>query len=594
MTTKKTESASDPSRLLPGRDIFRTPENEAFYSANIYQSLDANRREIRLIELSTYTGGGILDCKLLPATLLTDAQKRYYALSYCAGDPTATKTISVNGVRCNIFANLHRALVLARRYWNRSSRQGPILLWVDQLCINQHDLKERSHQVGFMREIYHRAECTLACLSTSKARGRGMEWFIDLCHAVPSQKDDEPFQDDTEDESEVEDEAQAQAARREKRMASRRNLSPEKFRYHRMCHYLWNNMHDQKFVNGWIAFYEVLSSPWWNRAWVCQEFLVSDQISFMFGEHLVSWEVCWEILQAFCGLHRYLLTNRSLFLEKKGLAEGSTEDRLFCRILTTVQRRDLHRQVDHVRFAAKMKIQWRGSMGIKALLSHSRSCKSSDDRDRVYAILGLASPGYHILPDYSPEMTATQVMTMTTRAIIDKEDSLGILIHATVLVNAKNPALPSWVVDWTSAEVSNIRNYYFGKRLFHQGFCNIPRESAEASFEIVTDPIRQTRACIAKVYGISITKIQLTGQAWPFAHFENADGWKGSAMISVNDGDEVWILYGLRVPIALRPYRDGYQVISCASLLGKDGEGFSKPIISTKTGRVNRRRIALY
>ncbi|EMT67974.1 hypothetical protein FOC4_g10012370 [Fusarium odoratissimum] len=533
----KAGSVRSPSRPSPGLDIFRTPENPTFYSANLYESLDTSKREIRLIELSTQTGRGILECKLLPATLLADARKQYLALSYCAGEPTETKDILVNG-----------------------------------LCINQHDLRERSHQVGFMRDIYQGAERTLACLSTSKTNGRGMKWLIDLCDAVPSQEDDGPFQYDREDEI------------------------GHRQQWFRIRDYLWDSMHTEKFVNGWIAFYDVLTSPWWNRAWICQEFLVSGQITFMFGSHFVSWEQCWRTMQAFCGTHRHDLINRNLFLELRNLSEGCPEDHQLCRILDIVNQRDLNRQVDHVGMALKMKMRWSGTMDIKALLSHSRSCRSSDDRDRVYAIAGLASPGYQIFPDYSHDMTAAQVMIMTTKAIIDKENSLYILVQATTLVRSRNLDVPSWVVDWTSTEASDIRNNHFGNRLLYI-LSWIPQESPEHTFETITDTIQQTQAHILRVYGTFITiitKIWLDTREWPFADFYGAGGWQGGALASITDGDEIWILYGLRVPIVLRPYRDGYQVVSCAFLIGQQGKGFGAPVISTEEGRANRSRIALY
>ncbi|KAH7250326.1 heterokaryon incompatibility protein-domain-containing protein [Fusarium redolens] len=591
----KVGSVRSPSKPSPGLDIFRTPENPTFYSANMYESLDTSKREFRLIKLSTQTGGGILECKLLPAMPLIDAQKRYLALSYCAGDPTDTKDILVNGVKCNIFANLHHALVLARRYWIRSSRQSP-LLWIDQLCINQHDLKERSHQVGFMREIYQCAERTLACLSTTKTSGRGLKWLIDLCDAVPSREDDEAFQYDREEESDTEHETDSKDASRKSKETSNtfnsERAGGDRQQLFRISDHLWNNMHIEKFINGWIAFYDVLTSPWWNRVWICQEFLVSSQVSFMFGHHFVSWELCWKTMQAFCRIHRYTLMNRDHFLGLNGLSVGCPEDRQLCRILNIVQERDLNRQVGHVGMALKMKIRWSGSMNINALLSHSRSCKSSDDRDRVYAILGLASPGYQIFPDYSHDMSASEVMITTTKAIIEKEDSLRILIEATTLVRSKNLDLPSWVVDWTSTEASDIRNNHFGNRFFHHNSC-IPHESPESTFETVKNKIHQTQAHLLRVYGTFITKIWLVEKG-PFAAFYGAQGWQGSALVSITDGDEVWILYGLRVPMVLRPYRDGYQVVSSACLMGQNGEGFGTPLISTEVGRANKSRIVLY
>ncbi|KAF5606592.1 uncharacterized protein FSUBG_5991 [Fusarium subglutinans] len=576
----------------PGLDVFKTPENPTFYSANLYQSLDKSKQEIRLIELSTQAGDDdMLECKLLPATLLTDARKQYLALSYCAGDPADTKKILVNGVRCNIFANLHHALVLARRYWTRSSGRGPLRIWIDQLCINQHDLRERSHQVGFMRKIYESAERTLACLSTSETSGEGLKWLNDLCDAFPFQEDDGTILYNREYRLGTEKGAELQEAIWDtSEFEWPRDYKLEKW-FH-ICGYLQKHMFIEKFVNGWIAFYDVLTSPWWNRVWICQEFLVSSQLTFLFGNHFIPWEKCWRTMEAFCGTHKNYQIDRDAFLVYLGVSVGSPEDRQLCRILGMVSQRDHVRQVNHVGVALRMKIRWTGSKDIIDLLSHSRSCKSSDDRDRVYAILGLASPGYRVFPDYSQDMTAAQVMLMTTKAIIDKEDSLYVLVSATMLVRSRNLDVPSWVVDWSSTEASDIRNNFGGRRFHRLNW--VPQECPEHSFETITNTFQHTEAHILRVYGTFVTKVQRIPAVWPQAEFAGAQGFHGSALVNISDGDELWILRGLGVPIILRPYRDGYLAISCAFLVGPNGEGFGTPVISTEEIRANRSRIILY
>ncbi|KAG4285111.1 hypothetical protein FPRO06_06371 [Fusarium proliferatum] len=614
MATNNAIKAGSVHSRPPGLDIFKTPENPSFYSANLYETLDKSKQEIRLIEISTQTGrDGVLDCRLLPAMFLTDIRKQYLALSYCAGDPTDTKDILVNGVRCNIFANLHHALVLARRYWVLSSRRTPLRLWVDQLCINQRDLKERSHQVGFMREIYQGAERTLACLSTTKddetrpkwfiglsverilayvspknTRARGLKWLIDLCEAVTSRGEDTSFrfkQEESDREHKPDSEDTSRGSKETSDNDEHERIRNDRYQSSRMQRYIWENMHREEFVNGWIAFYDVLSSPWWNRAWICQEFLVSEHVSFMFGHNSISWEWCCKIMQDFCELHSSVLLKRNLFLGLTGLAAGCPEDRQFCRILDIVQERDLSRQVGHVWMALNMKICWSGSMDIRALLSHSRSCKSSDDRDRVYAMLGLASPGYNIFPDYSKEMNAVEVMTLTTRAIIEKEKSLEILVQATRLTKLRNLDVPSWVVDWSSTEDSDAD--FMSRKLYGKSF--IPYESPQYKFETITNTNSQTWH-VLWVYGAWIEEIRRVTREWPFAAFDSGHGVSGRhgrALVSIAVGDEVWYLYGSRVPMVLRPCLDGYQVVSSATLLGRS-------LSLTEDGPAKRRRIKLY
>ncbi len=88
------------------RDIFPTPSNEEFHGRRIYEALDPSRQEIRLIRLHLDNNNGPVQCDLLPAVSLSLAKGRYTAISYCAGDPTNTTPILVNGVTFNVFANV--------------------------------------------------------------------------------------------------------------------------------------------------------------------------------------------------------------------------------------------------------------------------------------------------------------------------------------------------------------------------------------------------------------------------------------------------------------------------------------------------------
>lgn len=104
----------------------------------------------------------------------------------------------VNGIKCNVFANLKHALVEARHFWKqthkrrcrKTNRCRNILLWVDQICKNQQDLGERSHQVGMMRDIYEQAKQVLVCLSTSEGTSVEMSWLCELIAKVPTRHDD--------------------------------------------------------------------------------------------------------------------------------------------------------------------------------------------------------------------------------------------------------------------------------------------------------------------------------------------------------------------------------------------------------------------
>ncbi|PZD28569.1 HET domain containing protein [Pyrenophora tritici-repentis] len=69
---------------------------------------------------------------------------QYIALSYTWGEPSPTRMIMLNGRPFRVRQNLWDFLVQAR------SHNLTTMLWVDALCIDQSQVKERNHQVSMM------------------------------------------------------------------------------------------------------------------------------------------------------------------------------------------------------------------------------------------------------------------------------------------------------------------------------------------------------------------------------------------------------------------------------------------------------------
>jgi len=149
----------------PKHDNFYTPQNEEFYKTFKYHDLNRENKEIRLIRLLSPGSDGQIVCELVDNIPLAQYRNQYTALSYCAGDPKKTEAILINGHSFNVFANLGHALREVQSFWTKTSSQQnrtadrlkfwvknvllrKRLLWVDQICINQSNTAERSHQVS--------------------------------------------------------------------------------------------------------------------------------------------------------------------------------------------------------------------------------------------------------------------------------------------------------------------------------------------------------------------------------------------------------------------------------------------------------------
>lgn len=87
----------------------------------------------------------------------------YSALSYVWGCPEKTQYISIGSRNLSITANLHAALSRLRD--NFLER----ILWVDAICIDQGNLRERGIQVQSMAMIYNMASCVVVWLGESES-----------------------------------------------------------------------------------------------------------------------------------------------------------------------------------------------------------------------------------------------------------------------------------------------------------------------------------------------------------------------------------------------------------------------------------------
>ncbi|KAF2008430.1 HET-domain-containing protein, partial [Aaosphaeria arxii CBS 175.79] len=77
---------------------------------------------------------------------------KYIAQSYTWGKSPRTRWIKVNDKEIRVANSLFDALTAFRRIGE------DVILWVDALCINQADNKEKSHQITRMTEVYRNAE----------------------------------------------------------------------------------------------------------------------------------------------------------------------------------------------------------------------------------------------------------------------------------------------------------------------------------------------------------------------------------------------------------------------------------------------------
>jgi heterokaryon incompatibility protein (HET) len=115
----------------------------------------------------------VIECRLFDYVLPhSDTENHIYeALSYVWGGSNKDFSISLNGCNFGVTANLHAALArLRNRYLER-------VVWIDAICINQEDIKEREHQIRYMARIFGKARCVIVWLGEAD---EGSDQVIEL------------------------------------------------------------------------------------------------------------------------------------------------------------------------------------------------------------------------------------------------------------------------------------------------------------------------------------------------------------------------------------------------------------------------------
>ncbi len=315
----RTSSQSSAAEKKPAAefDNFYTPSNQDFYSTSPYARLDPKENEIRLLRFArqgsrsahnahhapihpspawpaagdslSSSGSSSLDpsasliaCKVIDKRALLQVHGGYVALSYCAGSSQSTKRILVNGQFFNVFANLAHAIECALQCWasRNADNEQDLVLWADQICINQADQSERASQVSMMREIYRNSADVYVCLSTPDPQPSL------FCDVIPR---------GSRRERGVRPSWMLWAAELTRPPGGREPTSSftciDYLGADRLWKTLLHRLDSEESVDTWVASLQrFLLAPWWKRAWVYQEFVVAPQVRFLYHSGSISWD----------------------------------------------------------------------------------------------------------------------------------------------------------------------------------------------------------------------------------------------------------------------------------------------------------------
>ncbi|KAF9767964.1 hypothetical protein IL306_014796, partial [Fusarium sp. DS 682] len=384
------------------------------WNQQIYPELPLDQKSIRLVEILPGTSNDI-DLNIIKVSL-DEIQNAYEALSYVWGLPDPAKTVRLNslnvtGLNVKVNPNLFDALLSLRQ------ADAKRRIWIDAICINQKDLRERSIEVGKMGEIYSQAKAVVVFLGSSGSAARcspvnDVFSFLRRCaHEtttyVSNRQDDEVM-----------------------------DCLEELCREH--------SLDQWRVCRGFL---EMCAQPWWSRIWTRQEFyLASDEPNWYWGSDSISNAV---LKQEF-----KLLVNLSLaLLAKLDPPEGFQFEvaKIMGKPLAAFKN-DVERISDLISRRFKT-----NGYDVPRRLYGELSAHATDSRDLVYGLREIFDPVFRsiFVPDYfmRPELLFACLAVF----LIQFECWADVLWWYPYRYASVEDHLPTWLPDFSRpADLSHL------------------------------------------------------------------------------------------------------------------------------------------
>jgi hypothetical protein len=342
-----------------------------------------------------------LECTLFTASL--DAIPNYDALSYVWGDQSNPSQILLNENVFSITENLGEALL------ELQSSMMPQRLWVDAICINQADMKERSEQVIKMRQIFQLASSTIAWLGPAT---RDSELAFSLLSQL------------------------------EKQQHQKCNcIEDSNARCSTVSHII---LHSKNFI-ALQALGVLFSRDYWQRVWIVQEVVMARSVIILCGKSSIRWS-------SLSAIQRMLKRDT----HRKDLDKISHRNPypfgVFRTLLSTGGP-----------FSLKGNFDYDSSSLLDTLVFHAHK-QATDARDKVFALVQLTGARNDGKLVISYEKSVKEVYTDVVIFVVTTTNQLDI-ICARPRQDHKKYNLPSWVPSWEfsgdyDAELIVSMNFY--------------------------------------------------------------------------------------------------------------------------------------
>jgi hypothetical protein len=267
------------------------------------------------------------------------------------------------------------------------------VLWIDALCINQSDSHEKTDQVKDMVKIYENASRTLVWLGRASPCSPNVMDIIERLDQVSVLWEEGKFG--------------------KSGVLTNKEL-------------IQNGLPGvtRAYQKSWTELSTFFKRPWFHRVWVIQEVAVSKEVDMICGPRKASWT---SFANAVYFLTRMQFINP--WLEMKG-----------CTRLARIREYK----------------EYPSDITTTDLLTLERSSLATDDRDHVFALLGLAAkfgalsnPRNQASISVDYDLPTAEVYINTALYLAKSSGTLEFLGAAGSMPRPQKNKLPSWVPDWS-------------------------------------------------------------------------------------------------------------------------------------------------
>ncbi|KAJ9644536.1 hypothetical protein H2201_000310 [Coniosporium apollinis] len=406
---KAFEKFADRGVDVEHRNLRPGVRKEGIPETFIHEPTIASQHEIRLVRVLPTPRYAVerhcvVKCELYRVSLRDPPA--YTALSYTWGAPGAYP-IWIDGKILHVQENL---LMVLR--WLRGYDEPERLLWIDAICINQKDPKEKTEQVAMMGQIYQAAHQVLIWLGPFYERTLAVldELGRDADAAGVWKVNDAVYSED----------------------------------HTRLRQLMLRNMHDR---GGRKYFYissieELLQSPWFTRVWVLQEATLATAATMISHD-------------ARLPFYHFACVMELLRIWQMWFPDELNNALFVGRNQQDPNQRDWSKQLPASFILRKRFTESQGKISLLECLMIAHifgqdnklvHLNATDPRDRIYGLLGIAedAEALHITPDYTKSTEA--VYTEVAWALLWG----GHWEVLTLCRGRKLQSLPTWVPDWTA------------------------------------------------------------------------------------------------------------------------------------------------